>query len=120
EQETAPVLQLSPEKDIYFETPGNTSEGTAYKSLVVYDLSIFELQPIRALIHDSNILKRIEDIHLEKILERYKSTNRQIFIAFDKASSATKNAYKTLDESTILRLSEGNELFGRSWSKQND
>ena len=45
-QETAPLLYVSPQKDIIFETPGNTSEGTA-----------------------------------------------------------------------ILRLSDGNELFGRSWSK---
>ncbi len=117
QQETAPVLKITPGKDIFFETPGNTSEGTAYKSLVVYDLSIFELRPIPALIHDSNILKRIEDIHLEKILERYHSTNRQVFIAFDKASSATENARNILDETAILRLSEGNELFGRSWSR---
>lgn len=116
-QETAPLLYISPQKDIIFETPGNTSEGTAFKSLVVYDLSILELRPVPAIIHDSNILKRIEDVHLEHILERYQSTKRQVFIAFDKADSTTENAHRILEETAILRLSDENELFGRSWSK---
>ncbi|HDR7827791.1 TPA: DUF2326 domain-containing protein [Bacillus anthracis] len=116
-QETAPLLYITPQKEIVFETPSNTSEGTAYKSLVVYDLSILELRPIPALIHDSNILKRIEDVHLERILERYQTSRRQVFIAFDKADSITTKAHKILEETAILRLSDGNELFGRSWSK---
>lgn len=116
-QETAPLLYITPQKEIIFETPGNTSEGTAFKSLVVYDLSVLELRPIPALIHDSNILKRIEDVHLEHILERYQSSKRQVFIAFDKADSTTEKAHKILEETAILRLSDGNELFGRSWSK---
>ncbi|MGM1447585.1 DUF2326 domain-containing protein [Bacillus cereus group sp. BceL305] len=116
-QETAPLLYITPQKDIIFETPGNTSEGTAFKSLVVYDLGVLELRPIPAIIHDSNILKRIEDVHLEHILERYQSTKRQVFIAFDKADSTTEKAHRILEETAILRLSDGNELFGRSWSK---
>lgn len=116
-QETAPLLYITPQKEIIFETPGNTSEGTAFKSLVVYDLSVLELRPIPALIHDSNILKRIEDVHLEHIFERYQSSKRQVFIAFDKADSTTAKAHKILEETAILRLSAGNELFGRSWSK---
>ena len=117
QHETAPELQITPKKEIFFETPGNTSEGTAFKSLVVYDLSILELCPLPSLIHDSNIIKRIEDIHLEHILERYQSSERQIFIAFDKADSTTEKAHEILEDTTILRLSDGNELFGRSWSK---
>ncbi|MDA8227015.1 MAG: DUF2326 domain-containing protein [Desulfitobacterium hafniense] len=116
-QEIAPVLQITPQKEITFETPGNTSEGTAFKSLVVYDLSVLELRPIPVFVHDSNILKRIEDTHLEHILERYRDSGRQVFIAFDKADSATKKAHKILETTAILRLSDENELFGRSWSK---
>jgi len=118
EQETAPVLQLSPQKDIVFGTPGNTSEGTAFKSLVIYDLCLLELCPVPALIHDSNILKRIEDTHLEHILECYQNSGRQIFIAFDKADSATVAAQKMLESTAVLHLSDGNELFGHSWSKR--
>ncbi len=117
QQETSPLLQITPQKEIIFETPGNTSEGTAFKGLVVYDLSILELCSIPALIHDSNILKRIEDTHLEHILERYQGSGRQIFIAFDKADSTTEKAHKILEDTSILHLSDGNKLFGRSWSK---
>ena len=116
-QETSPRLDITPQKEISFETPGNTSEGTAYKGLVLYDLSLLELLPIPALIHDSNILKRIEDVYLEHILELYQSSKRQIFIAFDKADSTTEKAQKILESTTILHLTDGNELFGRSWSK---
>ncbi len=116
-EETAPQLHIGSHKEITFQTPGNTSEGTAYKSLVIYDLSILELRPIPALIHDSNILKRIEDAHLEHILDRYQGSGRQIFIAFDKADSTTEKAHGILESTAILRLSDENVLFGRSWSK---
>ena len=116
--ETAPVLRISPQKEISFETPGNTSEGTAYKSLVIYDLTILELRAVvPALIHDSNILKRIEDAHLEHILTKYQESGKQIFIAYDKADSSPAQAQKILEETAILRLSDGHELFGISWSK---
>lgn len=117
EQETAPILQILPYKEIAFGTPGNTSEGSAYKGLVLYDLSILELCPVPALIHDSNILKRIGDVQFEHILEKYQETGRQIFIAFDKADSATEKARKILDDTSILKLADGTELFGFSWHK---
>lgn len=116
-KEKAPTLAISDSKDISFGTQGNTSEGTAFKSLVVYDLSILNLCPIPALIHDSNILKRISDIHLEHILEQYIASKKQVFIAFDKANSTTAVAHDILEETAIIRLSDGKELFGKSWSK---
>jgi len=117
--ETAPSLRINSQKEIVFETPGNTSEGTAYKSLVVYDLSILELCPvIPLLIHDSNILKRIEDAHLERLLTKYQDSGKQIFIVYDKADSAPDKAQEILEDTMILRLFDGHELFGRSWSKR--
>lgn len=113
-------MQISPQKEITFGTLGNTSEGTAFKSLVLYDLSILDLCPLPMLIHDSNILKRLEDIHLEHILEHYIESGRQIFIAFDKADSTTRKAHEILESTSILRLSNNNKLFGRSWSNETD
>jgi len=116
--ETAPILKINPQKEITFETPGNTSEGTAFKSLVVYDLTMLELRPvIPAVIHDSNILKRIEDSHLEHILIKYQESGKQIFIAYDKADSIPEQAHNILENTAVLRLSDGHELFGTSWSK---
>ncbi|WP_391203246.1 DUF2326 domain-containing protein [Psychrobacillus sp. L4] len=96
QQETAPFLRITHQKELFFETPENTIEGTAFKSLVVYDLSVLELLPIPALIHDSNILKRIEDTHLKHILDHYYYSKQQIFIGFDKVDSTTEKARKIL------------------------
>jgi hypothetical protein len=116
-----PVLTLRPDKSYEFETPNDKSEGTAYKGLVVYDLAMLSLTPLPALIHDSSIVKRIEDADFEQILSLYQECEdmgKQVFIAFDKADAYTDDTYRMLDEATILRLSVGNELFGKSWSRK--
>lgn len=117
-QEVPPVLQISPQKIFEFETPDNTSEGTSYKSLVVYDLSVLGLTPVPALIHDSNILVHIENAHFERILEMYQQSGKQVFIAFDKADKCTPKAREILEATARIRLSDGDELFGMSWSKR--
>jgi len=44
--------------------------------------------------------------------------NKQVFLAFDKASSYSPEANKLLSENIVLRLSsDGNELYGISWNK---
>ena len=69
------------------------------------------------MIHDSNILKRIDDAYLEQILLHYQKCGSQVFIAFDKAEAAKPAAKKILEESTLIHLYDGHELFGQSWSK---
>lgn len=113
----APILTINPDKTFEFETPDDKSEGTAFKNLVVYDLSMLTLTQLPLLIHDSSIVKRIEDADFERILGMYQESRRQIFIAFDKADSSTPTAYSILKKNAILRLSVGNELFGESWSR---
>ncbi|MBS3985645.1 MAG: DUF2326 domain-containing protein [Selenomonadales bacterium] len=117
----APELTLRPDKTFEFETPDDKSEGTAFKGLVVFDLSMLALTPLPALIHDSSIVKRIEDADFEQILGLYQESSKQgkqVFIAFDKADSYTPKTFRTLEEAAVLRLSVGNELFGTSWSRQ--
>lgn len=116
EGETAPVLKVSDEKNIEFKTPGNTSEGAACKSLILYDLSLLQLCPLPALIHDSNILKSLGDLQLEHVLELYEDSQKQIFIAFDKPDSTTSNASQILNSTARIKLSEECPLFGKSWS----
>lgn len=113
----APILTLMPDKTFEFETPDDKSEGTAFKNLVVYDLSMLSLTPLPVLIHDSSIVKRIEDADFERILALYQASDRQIFIAFDKADSYSQTAHEILEKDAVLHLSVGNELFGTSWSR---
>ena len=81
--------------------------------MVLYDLAILLLTNVPALIHDGNILSSISTDHLEKVLEIYNKFGKQVFIAVDKAES------EILRDSAVLRLSEGHELYGFSWSRKN-
>ena len=102
-----------------FATPDDTGTGTAYKSLVVYDLAVLELTNLPVLIHDSVIFKNIGDAPLEKILELYVKAGKQIFIALDKAGSYSAEASAILNDCARLRLSGGeHSLFGKSWGEK--
>jgi len=118
-QKKAPVLTLESGNKYIFETPDDTGTGISFKGLVVYDLSILALTCLPVLIHDSVVLKQIADAPLEKILELYQQSGKQIFIALDKASSYPQLAQNILEQSAVIHLSDnGNELFGRSWSEK--
>lgn len=117
-RETAPRLRIFDDKMIRYKTEGNTSEGTAFKSMVIYDLALATLFPVPFLIHDSNIIKRIGDDYLEHILKYYQTVGKQVFIAFDKADSVTDTAKEILETNAVLTLNDGNELYGKSWTKK--
>lgn len=102
-----------------FETVDDTGTGTCYRGMVLYDLSILQDTCLPILVHDSVLLKQIEDVAVEKILEMYKASDKQIFIALDKASSYSEQSQKILWEKKVLLLEpNGRELFGKSWSRK--
>ena len=109
--ENAPILSISDDKKISFYTHGNTSEGTAFKSMVLYDIALLTLTNLPAVIHDGNILQSISKRHFSEILRIYQQIGKQIFIVVD------KEEVTQIEDSVILELSEGHELFGFSWSK---
>lgn len=110
-----PYLVL--EKNNYrFVTPDDTGTGTAYKSLIVYDLAVLTLTNLPILVHDSILLKNIADAPIEKILQLYQQSGKQIFIALDKASSYSDEAKRIMCEASVIKLSSGgHSLFGWSW-----
>lgn len=100
-------------------TPDDTGTGTAYKSLLVFDLSVLELTNLPFLIHDSVLLKQIADAPIEKILRLYQAAGKQIFISLDKASSYSKEADRILTECARIKLASGpHSLFGKSWGEK--
>lgn len=118
ESERSPSIHLTSDKAFSFGISGNSSEVAAFRSMVIYDLSILELCGIPTLIHDSNILKRIEDSQLERLLTYYEKCGHQIFVAYDHLSAATEKANNKLVQSAVLKLSDEDLLFGRPWSKK--
>lgn len=111
----APVLSFSENGYVFF-TPDDTGTGIAYKGLVVFDLSVLSLTKLPVIVHDSVLLKQISDEAIEKILELYQKSGKQVIISLDKQDSYTKKAQVILEETSVLKLSpNGGELFGRSW-----
>jgi len=112
-----PIIDFTSIKKYYFITPDDTGTGTSFKSLVVFDLSILGLTQLPALAHDSPILKNIGDAPIEKIMQLYAESDKQVFIALDKDDSYSERTSSMLNNSAVLRLSGGkNQLFGFSWN----
>lgn len=111
----SPIISFSDNSYSFF-TPDDTGTGIAYKGLVVFDLSVLRMTKLPIIVHDSIVLKQISDIAIEKILELYEKSGKQVIIALDKQSSYTKKANAILNTNSVLQLSTNDgELFGRSW-----
>ena len=109
-----PTLEIDKNQYVF-----KTGTGASYRGMVLYDISILELTCLPILIHDSVLLKQIEDIAIEKILEIYSNSEKQVFIALDKSSSYSRRSQEILNDKRVLELgTDGNELFGKSWSKK--
>jgi hypothetical protein len=115
----APIINFIDGKKYTFFTPLDKGTGTAYKNLIILDMAILSLTDLPALIHDSSVFKNIGDAPIEKIMELYYRSKKQIFIAFDKDAAYTPITREILNKTTVLRLNDnGDELFGLSWAKK--
>ena len=116
-RKTSPTLTISDASHYVFFTPRDGGTGAQYKGLVVFDLAMLELTRLPVIAHDSVMLKNIEDDSIEKIVELYASTPKQVFIAMDKEGSYTPKTQKILEATKVLQLSPGaGALFGRTWN----
>ncbi|HEM3643018.1 TPA: DUF2326 domain-containing protein [Streptococcus suis] len=117
----APQINLKAHNSYSFYTPDDDGTGTKFKGMILFDLTMLYLTNLPALAHDLLLLSNISYQATEALLKLYdqsKSLNKQVFLAFDKASSYSPEANKLLSENTVLRLSSnGNELYGISWNK---
>lgn len=114
----APVIDLVDGSKYTFVTPKDSGTGTSYKSLIVFDLAVLGLTPLPVLVHDSLIFNNIGYAPLEKLIELYTQSKKQIFIAFDRQEAPTEKIQKILDDTKVIQLSTGgNELFGTNWGE---
>lgn len=102
-----------------FQTLGDKGAGTNFKGLIIFDLAMLHLTQLPAIAHDSNIFKNIADLPIDKIMELYKQSKKQIFIAFDKENTFYEITRNIVHETTIIELkANGGELFGWSWAEK--
>ncbi len=116
-QREAPTIRFESKSKYDFSTPRDGGTGTAYKSLVVLDMSVLTLTPLPVIAHDSSIFKNIGDEPVDKIMELYLQSEKQIFIAFDKEHAYTDRTAEIVNNTAVLRLNpNGEELFGWCWA----
>ena len=116
-RKTSPTLTITDASHYTFFTPRDGGTGAQYKGLVVFDLAMLALTRLPVIAHDSVMLKHIEDDAIEKIMELYAETPKQVFIAMDKEGSYTPKAQEIMEAAKVLQLSPGEgALFGRTWN----
>lgn len=102
-----------------FWTEDDTGAGTNFKGLIIFDRALLRLTELPVIAHDSNIFKNIADLPIDKIMELYNQSKKQIFIAFDKEDTFYDVTRDIVHSTTIIELHEnGGELFGWSWAKK--
>lgn len=117
-RKTSPRLEILDSNHYSFYTPNDSGTGSQCRGLIIFDLAVLNNTPLPAIVHDSIILKNIEDYALSKLIELYASSTKQVFIAFDRDETYGDGMKQILNDTAILKLSSGgHELFGRSWNE---
>jgi len=117
DEKTAPKLTIKDADRYTFTTSHDRGTGSQYKGLIVFDLTALKMTDLPVLVHDSVLLKQIEDHTLEAVLKLYTETEKQVFISLDKKSSFSKGAQLLLQQTNVLQLHpKGGELFGYAWN----
>lgn len=115
----APIINVESANSYTFFTPDDGGTGMRYKGLILFDLAVLQSSDLPFLVHDSVLLLQIENEVVERILDYYSKSPKQIFIAFDK--TATPKAMEILKKAEVLHLTRGgNELFGRAWNRKDN
>lgn len=114
---TAPRIEFNGSKKYKFYVPNDGGTGTQIRGLYVFDLAMLDLTPLKFAIHDSHGMKQIEDNQVVKLFSLYSKSEKQVFVAIDKAQTYGANGKipKVISDNTVLEISSGHELFGRSW-----
>lgn len=114
-----PHIHFNKHDSYRFETPDDTGTGSNYKGMIVFDLAVLFCSALPALAHDSLLFKNLEKDVEDGLIRVYDSTDKQIFIAYDKQGDCRPQTRETLERNARLRLStNGGELYGRSWNKE--
>lgn len=114
-----PYVHFNAYNSYKFETPDNTGTGSNYKGMIVYDLAVLFTTALPAIAHDSLLFKNLGKDVEDGIVRIYNSTDKQVFIAYDKQADCRPETQKILEAKCVLKLSDnGQELYGRSWDSE--
>jgi len=92
--------------------------GTAYATLLLFDLVILELTPLPFVMEDSLLFKNIENTLVSALLERYASLKKQVFIAIDEPSKFGAETKRLLSSNAVVELSRESLLYDTNWRNE--
>ncbi len=118
---TSPYLSIKSADSYTYSVENDSGTGAETRGLFLFDAVVAEQTPLPVFIHDSCDVKQVEDNVMIRLFELYDSLDAQAFVATDKAETYTPNGLPDiLKRNTILNLSAGHELFGRSWNEKRE
>ena len=116
---SVPRLMLEKQSSYSFTIVNDSGTGSQTRAMALLDLVILEETPLPAIALDTVSSKHISDDHMLKLLQLYEKAGKQVFVSFDKAESYGGGSMPgVIERNTVLKLSEGHELFGSSWAKE--
>ncbi len=114
-----PYVHFNAYNSYHFETPDNTGTGSNYKGMIVYDLAVLFSTALPAIAHDSLLFSNLGKDAVDGIVGIYMSTDKQVFISYDKQGDCRPETRRILESRQVLKLSnDGHELYGRSWDEK--
>lgn len=110
----SPTIQLG-ETSYSFEVFEDTGTGTAFASLLLFDLTVLRETELPLLIHDSLLFKNVENDSVAKLLDLYPETEKQSFIAIDEIGKYGDDAAAFLRKRAAVQLDNDNLLYDKDW-----
>lgn len=120
-EKTAPSLNIEDSKKYTFRISNDYGTGSLTRAMFLLDFTVLNQTNLPAIIHDSHLIKQVEDDSVVSLLEMYDKTEKQVFIAIDKGHSySIEGMPGILEKSIVLRLDQHHELFGRAWNEKTE
>ncbi len=100
-----------------FEVSEDTGTGTAYSSLIIFDLTVFLATQLPVVAHDSLLFKNIENDSVARLLQVYVQTEKQSFIALDEVEKYGPETAGFLRQQSVIQLDNTHVLYVKDWRK---
>ncbi|MBU2524147.1 DUF2326 domain-containing protein [Patescibacteria group bacterium] len=112
----SPNIHLK-ETNYSFEVFEDTGTGTAYASLIVFDLAIFKATKLPFVAHDSLLFKNIENDSVANLFKVYSGIKKQSFVAIDEIKKYGADTSELLRKCSVVQLDNDNVLYVKDWRK---
>lgn len=120
ESRQAPELILKDAAHYSLSTPNDKGNGTDYKNIILFDLTLLTLSKLPLAIHDTPLFKEIWDEPVDNIFRLYSTYQKQIFVAIDRINALDDTAKDIINRHQSIRLGlDEDSLFGFQWNLKN-